>query len=189
MSTGLRIIGGRLKGRRLATLPGQVVRPTSDRLRETLFNVLGYRLDGARVLDGCAGTGALGIEAVSRGAAEVVFVERNEIVAENLRRNIELCGLLGLTELVVGSLPAVATREELRDPFDLILLDPPYEAPEIGAILSAMAQSLTVNGTLVLERSRRVSVDHCADLTPVRTLRSGDSVLEFYQLREKPCDE
>tara|TARA_Y100000588_G_C13776050_1_gene720277 strand:- start:250 stop:666 length:417 start_codon:yes stop_codon:yes gene_type:complete len=137
------------------------------------------------VLDGCAGTGALGIEALSRGAAEVVFVERSERVAANLRRNIERCGLLGVAQLVVGSLPEVATRQELGDPFDLILLDPPYETPEIGAILSAMSRSLRANGTLVLERSRRISVEHSADLTPVRTLKSGDSVLDFYQSRKK----
>ncbi len=189
MPTGLRIIGGRLKGRRLATLPGRMVRPTSDRLRETLFNILDCRLVGARVLDGCAGTGALGIEALSRGASEVVFVERSERVAVNLQRNIELCGLLGVAQLVVGSLPAVATRQELGEAFDLILLDPPYEAPEIGAILSAMTRSLRENGTIVLERSRRVSVEHSADLNPVRSLKSGDSVLDFYQLRKKACDE
>jgi 16S rRNA G966 N2-methylase RsmD len=77
----------------------------------------------------------------------------------------------------------------LGEAFDLILLDPPYEAPEIGAILSAMTRSLRENGTIVLERSRRVSVEHSADLNPVRSLKSGDSVLDFYQLRKKACDE
>ena len=189
MGAGLRVIGGRLKGRRLATRPGLEVRPTSDRLRETLFNILGYCLDGARVLDGCAGTGALGIEALSRGAAEVVFVERSEKVAANLQRNIKSCGLSGITQLVVGELRAVATRQKLGDPFDLILLDPPYEAPEIGAILSVMAQHLRINGTLVLERSKRASIEDSADLTPVRSLKSGDSVLDFYQPREKAPHE
>ena len=185
MGAGLRIIGGRLKGRRLAIGPGLEVRPTSDRLRETLFNIIGYCLDGARVLDGCAGTGSLGIEALSRGATEVLFVERSEKVAANLQRNIKSCGLSGVTELVVGELPAVATRQNLGEPFDLILLDPPYETPEIGAILSVMAQHLRVNGTLVLERSKRASLEDSADLTPVRSLKSGGSVLDFYHRRER----
>ena len=169
----------------MSTFPGLEVRPTSDRLRETLFNILGYCLDGARVLDGFAGTGALGIEALSRGAAEVVFVERSEEVAANLRRNVKSCGLLGATQLVVGEFPAIATRRKLGDPFDLILLDPPYETPEIGAILSVMVERLKVNGMLVLERSKRVSVECSADLTLVRSLKSGDSVLDFYQPKEK----
>jgi len=174
-----------LKGRRLATRPGLEVRPTSERLRETLFNVLGGCLDGARVLDGCAGTGALGIEALSRGAAEVVFVERSEEVAANLHRNIMSCDLSVVTQLVVGELPGVATRQNFGNPFDLILLDPPYETPEIGAILSVMGQHLRMNGMLVLERSKRASLESSTDLIPVRSLKSGQSVLDFYRLREK----
>ena len=110
-------------------------------------------------------------------------------MAANLQRNIKSCGLSGITQLGVGELPTVATRQILGVPFDLILLDPPYEAPEIGAILSVMAQHLRINGTLVLERSKRASIEDSADLTPVRSLKSGDSVLDFYQPREKAPHE
>src|SRR5207253_685140 len=88
----MRIVAGRLKGRRLTAPPGDAVRPTSDSLRETLFNVLADRVDGARVLDAFAGTGALGLEALSRGAAHATFIERDRRVIRVLRENVARCG-------------------------------------------------------------------------------------------------
>ena len=176
----MRVIAGTLKGRRLRSVDGREVRPTSDRLRETLFNILGHRVDGARVLDACAGTGALGIEALSRGAARVVFVEASPRAAAVIADNVAHCGVERQTVVVNASLPDAVSRAELAAHFDLILLDPPYDDPLIGAILSAVAPRLQRGGTLVLERSKRTPSCESPLLQVVRTVRSGDSVLDFY---------
>lgn len=182
----MRVIAGTLKGRRLRSVDGEEVRPTSDRLRETLFNILGHRVEGARVLDACAGTGALGIEALSRGAARVVFVEDNPRAAAVIRDNVAHCGVEAQTVVVVATLPDAASRAELAAQFDLILLDPPYDDPLIGAILSAVAPRLKRGGTLVLERSKRTPSFGSPSLEIGRTVKAGDSVLDFYHDSEGP---
>ncbi len=182
----MRVISGTLKGRRLQSPDGLQVRPTSDRLRETLFNILGHRVDAARVLDACAGTGALGIEALSRGAAQVVFVEAHPDAARLIAVNLSHCEVEGQTAVVVDTLPGAANRKELADPFDLILVDPPYDDPQIGAILSAIAPRLKRGGTLVLERSKRAPSLELPTLVVVRTVKAGDSVLDFYHSSTAP---
>ena len=170
----MRIIGGRFRRRRLAS-PARGVRPTSDRLRETLFNVLGPSVEGARVLDAFAGTGALGLEALSRGAAEVTLVERDpralEVVAENLRR----CGAESGCRVVRGSFArAVASM----GPFDLVLLDPPYDEADFEGILGAAAGVLAATGRVVLEHSRRrTSPETAGALTRARLLTAAPLVL------------
>src|SRR5688572_27912340 len=126
----MRVIAGALKGRRLKTPTWEGLRPTSDTLRETLFNVLAPRVGAARVLDGFAGTGGLGIEALSRGAAQVTFLDRDAraqaLIAENLAR----CGIAEGYAIIRASLDR--GLETLRSrpgfsPFDIVLLDPPYD--------------------------------------------------------------
>ena len=180
------MIAGTLKGRRLQSPDGIQVRPTSDRLRETLFNILGHRVDEARVLDACAGTGALGIEALSRGAAEVVFVEAYPEAAALITSNLVHCHVEGQTVVVVDTLPGAENHAALADPFDLILLDPPYDDPQIGAILSVIAPRLRRGGTLVLERSKRTPSLEAPTLVVVRTVKAGDSVLDFYHNSTEP---
>ena len=107
LGTNVRVISGTLKGRRLHSPDGAQVRPTSDRLRETLFNILGHRVDGARVLDACAGTGALGIEALSRGAAHVVFVEAHSDVAALIMSNLAHCEVEAQAVVVKDNLSVV----------------------------------------------------------------------------------
>src|SRR5690606_10612902 len=123
----LRIIGGRCRGMRLVSVPGTTTRPTADRVREALFNILAPWVPGARVLDLYAGTGALGIEALSRGAQEAVFVERQPRVVQVLRANLRHTGLAPLARVRVGD----AAREIIRlarhgERFDLVFMDPPY---------------------------------------------------------------
>ena len=182
----MRVIAGTLKGRRLQSPDGVQIRPTSDRLRETLFNILGHDVDAARVLDACAGTGALGIEALSRGAAEVVFVESSPEAAALITSNLVHCRVEGQTVVVVETLPGAVHHAELAAPFDLILLDPPYDDPQIGAILSAVAPRLRRGGTLVLERSKRAPSLEASPLVVVRTVKAGDSVLDFYHNSTEP---
>ena len=177
----MRIIGGRHKGRRLSTPRWEGLRPTSDRLRETLFDILGPCVDGARVLDGCAGTGAVGLEALSRGAAHAVFVDRDPRAVALIRRNAAACGLADRCTVRRGALPA-AFRRLTPGAFDLILLDPPYGAPDIGPMLAAAAARLGPGGRLVMEHARRVEPPAPPALEAVRSVRAGDSALRFYRL-------
>jgi 16S rRNA (guanine(966)-N(2))-methyltransferase RsmD len=175
----MRVIAGTLKGRRLFSPRWTGLRPTSDRLRETLFDVLGACVEDARVLDGCAGTGALGIEALSRGAGHVVFVERDPRAVALIRRNVTHCRLNDRCAIRRGELPTALRRRSL-EPFDLVLLDPPYGASDIGAILTAAAAHLGPRGLVVLERARHDRSPVVAGLESLRVVRAGDSVLELY---------
>lgn len=182
----MRVIAGRLKGRKLKPPAWNGLRPTSDRLRETLFNVLAPRLEGARVLDGYAGTGAIGIEAISRGAAHVTFVESAPKAQALIAQNLASCGIeTGYTMARATADRAFETLIESPAfaPFDLILLDPPYELPPERALHGA-DRLLAPGGWVVLEHARRVPVpEHHERLVLTRDLRSGDSALAFYTCR------
>jgi 16S rRNA (guanine(966)-N(2))-methyltransferase RsmD len=174
----MRIIAGRFKGRRLQGPAGAGVRPTSDSLRETLFNVLGATVADARVLDGYAGTGALGLEALSRGAGSVTFVERDPRASRVLGQNVRACG--------VEDACAIIRDDFLRahiapQSFDLVMLDPPYDVRDLRAPLERAAAAVAPGGRLVLEHSRRRdSPDAAGPLRRVRVLEAGDSALSFY---------
>jgi 16S rRNA (guanine(966)-N(2))-methyltransferase RsmD len=177
----MRIIAGRLKGRRLLTPAWEGLRPTSDRLRETLFNILGVRLAGAHVLDGYAGTGAVGIEAVSRGAERVVFVEKDRRAAALIEENLRRCGVANGYAIIRADFGRLQRPEGPR-PFDVILLDPPYAEPDLDAVLARADQWLVTDGVLVLEHARRRPAPHAAGgLACTRVVHSGDSALSFYQ--------
>jgi 16S rRNA (guanine966-N2)-methyltransferase len=177
---GLRIVAGSLKGRRLTSPTWAGLRPTSDRLRETLFNVLRQTCHGASVLDAFAGTGAVGIEALSRGAAHVMFIDHDPRALALIRQNLERCGVTGrytiqrmdLARSVLAAFPTA---------FDLIFLDPPYEMSPTEAC-EALATSLDGDGLLVVEHARRMDVpDAIAGLRRTRIVTAGDSALSFFQ--------
>jgi 16S rRNA (guanine(966)-N(2))-methyltransferase RsmD len=177
----MRIISGSLKGRRLKTPAWEGLRPTSDRLRETLFNILAQRVAGARVLDGYAGTGAVGLEAHSRGASDVVFVERDPRAAALIAENLGHCGVTKGCAIMRADLGRLAEPFGARR-FDHILLDPPYAEPDLQAVLARAAGWLAADGLLVLEHARRRAAPLAAgDLTRTRVVQSGDSALSFYQ--------
>jgi 16S rRNA (guanine(966)-N(2))-methyltransferase RsmD len=186
----MRIIAGSFKGRRLAEPKGLSLRPTSDNLRETLFNVLQRAVEGARVLDGFAGTGALGLEALSRGAARVTFVESDRraiaLIEENIRRcRAEKACVIVKRDFLAGSPGAPRPgRGNPDDVFDLVLLDPPYDVVDLEAIVTAGAPLVAEAGRLVLEHSRRRSspeTDAAGSIRRVRLLAAGDSALSFYE--------
>lgn len=177
----MRIIAGRLKGRRVAAPPGSNVRPTSDRLRETLFNVLADSVQGARVLDAFAGTGALGLEAWSRGAASVAFVEKDPRALRVLEANVRACGVEDACAIIRGDFRTVRVEPPR---FDLVLLDPPYSIDDLPAVLQRGADLVIEGGRLVLEHSkRRPSPEHAGSLMRYRVLVAGDSALSFYAPR------
>ncbi len=177
----MRIIAGRLKGRRLGTPRWRGLRPTSDRLRETLFNVLGDRVCGAKVLDGFAGTGAVGLEAISRGAAEVTFVEADWRANALIRANLGKCGVEGGHTMAPGAFVTVLNDLPTECRFDLALLDPPYGNADAG-VLKAAAARLAPDGVMVLEHASRSAPPAVPELAVVRTLRVGDSALSFMAL-------
>jgi 16S rRNA (guanine(966)-N(2))-methyltransferase RsmD len=182
----MRIIAGSLKGRRLKTPAWDGLRPTSDRLRETLFNILAPRIAGARVLDGYAGTGAVGIEAHSRGASDVVFVERDARAAALLAENLAHCGVTGGCAIMRADIGRLADPFGARR-FDVILLDPPYAEPDLERVVTRAGAWLASDGLLVLEHARRrVAPLAAGDLTRTRVVLSGDSALSFYQRAAEP---
>lgn len=174
----MRVIAGILKGRRLKTPDWEGLRPTSDKLRETLFNILAPTVSGARVLDGFAGTGAVGIEALSRGARRVAFVERDPRAIVLIRANLDACGIAGAYSIIRGSVTRASTllAGEL---FDIIVLDPPYDTENVPAILTAVEP--LASGVVVLEHARRGQVPReVGRLVQRRQVVSGDSALTFY---------
>ena len=175
----MRVIAGTLKGRRLKPPDWEGLRPTSDKLRETLFNVLAPRIEGARVLDGYAGTGAAGIEAMSRGAAHVTFVESERraqaLIAENLAR----CGI-GSGYVIIRASVSRALDDLGAAPFDIMFFDPPYDE-QVDDVLAAAGERLAPDGVLVLEHARRrMSPERLGRLQRTRDVTSGDSALAWY---------
>src|SRR5580658_1055230 len=150
----MRIIAGSYRSRTLEAPAGLATRPTSDRLRETLFNVLAPRIEGAAFLDLYAGSGAVGMEALSRGAASVEFVERAPAALKVLRGNLVRLGLTAGFRMHAGSVAAVIPRMKPVRPFDLVFLDPPYDAAReyestIG-LLGSNPPGVLVPGALVI---------------------------------------
>jgi 16S rRNA (guanine966-N2)-methyltransferase len=186
----LRIIAGKYRGRNLKSPPSLEVRPTSDRLRETLFNVIAPRIAGARFLDLCAGSGAVGIEALSRGARQVVFVDRSRKMCSLIKSNLDLCRIEEDDSEVIQAevhdyLRSVVVQPHDRfDPWDIIFFDPPYVTDYLPILetLGALASTLlTENGLLVVEHPhKKVLPDASENLRRTRVLKQGDSALSFY---------
>jgi len=185
----MRVIGGVYRSRTLQAPPGQATRPSSDRLRETLFNVLAPRIEGARFLDLYAGSGAVGIEALSRGAAEAVFVEKAAPALKALRANLLRLAIGEGAQVVPGTVAAFL-RKDWGTRFDLVFLDPPYNAGReymaALALLGGTASSLLGHGALVIaEHFRKDRLeDEYGSLRRTRLLQQGDAALSFYAAEE-----
>jgi 16S rRNA (guanine966-N2)-methyltransferase len=187
----MRIISGRYRGRQIATLKSGKLRPTSDQLRETLFDVLGPGVVGARLLDAYAGSGAVGLEALSRGAAEVVFIEHHRAAAALIRKNLEALGIKSAYRLVTSDvLDGLEQLGEGGERFDMVFLDPPYaEIREYHHALRQLARSrlLDPDSLVIAEHSRYTQLeDRYGTLARVRLLRHGDAQLAFYRLTAEP---
>ena len=184
----MRVVAGSLRGRIVKAVPGTGTRPTSDRVREAMFASLGGEIEGARVLDLFAGSGALGIEALSRGAAWASFVESDRAAAGVIRSNLAQLGLAGLGRVHQARAEALVSKA-CREPFDLAFLDPPYATP-LG-FTSALLDRLLRRGWLregalvVLEGSaRREGPSWPEGLTLLWSRRYGDTALHFARVTE-----
>lgn len=173
----VRIIAGRYRGRRISVPARPGVRPTPDRVRETLFNWLGQWLDGLACLDLFAGSGALGFEAASRGAARVVMVEQDRDAFRALERTRELLGIPHV-ELVREDAFAYLARSHER--FDVVFLDPPFRQNALGAALEAVAERLAPGGRVYAEAPAPLEL-----AAPWRELRRARAGQVSYQLLEK----
>lgn len=182
----MRVIAGSARGRRLEAPKGAATRPTPDRVREALFSILYGRIENARVLDLFAGTGALGIEALSRGAAHATFVEHDRATAELVRKNVEALGFRARAR-IMGTTATAAIADLAKESFDLLFLDPPYDAGVLGATLELLAKKGLVadEGLVVCEhRSSDAPPPPPATFALEDTRRYGEVALSFY-LRAK----
>ena len=183
----IRIIAGSLKGRRIQVPQGQKVRPTGDRVREALFSILGRKVVKARILDAYAGSGALGLEALSRGAHHAIFVEADRQVARQLERNVQGLGLDSRAEVRQEDVLAFLARGGPSRPLDLVLADPPYAEAAAGPFLARIAAPgwLAADGWIVLERDRGAAwlgeAGH--GVRRFRTATYGGTCLDFFDVQ------
>jgi 16S rRNA (guanine966-N2)-methyltransferase len=178
----MRIIAGEFKGRRLKAPKWNGLRPTSDKLRETLFNILAPRVAGARVLDVFAGTGAVGLESLSRGAELAVFIDSDPRAAALIRENAALCGATDRCVIIRDTAELVLATRIAEDLFDIVVLDPPYDYEPLAEVIDRGARHLAPGGVLVLEHASRRPLPEVAGPRGVRTVRSGDSALTMFEV-------
>jgi 16S rRNA (guanine966-N2)-methyltransferase len=181
----MRIIAGQFRSRRLKGTPPPGIRPTSDKLRETLFNILGPSVQGATFLDGCAGMGAIGIEAISRGAAEVYFVDQSRKATRIIRENLEALEIKDGFKLLEMDLSKAL--DTLSKQFDIAFIDPPYEREDLYmAALERLGTRdlLSPEGVLIIEHSKRGTLpESVGRIHQVRSLVQGDAALAFYRAK------
>lgn len=181
----MRVIAGRVKGHRLRAPRGMETRPTTDKVREALFSILGDVFLDRPVLDLFAGTGALGIEALSRGASSAVFVERRGVACQVIRANLEHTRLEAEAKLLC--MPVERALRALDESFGLILLDPPYAYTELNDIMTMVGGGRVVaaDTTVVLEHSPRVAVDgRYGALGLQRNRVYGDTAISIFTVQE-----
>lgn len=186
----MRIIGGKSKGTRLGSLKGLAIRPTLDRVRESFINQVSPIIEGSRFLDLFAGTGALGIEALSRGAESVVFVEPHPGACELIRHNLSKCGFhqSGYNDpawqlIKSSALEAMRSLDKKAQRFDLIYIDPPYEKDLYAETLLAISASnlMAESAQVIVEHYRKKELQETYDkLSLIKSRRMGDSCLSFF---------
>lgn len=184
----MRIIAGIYRGFHLRSLKSANLRPTSDQMRQTLFDVLGPAVRGSRFLDAYAGSGAVGFEALSRGACTVVLIDSHRAAVELISRNLQALGTPAKTVRVLASQVANGLERLASEgaQFDYVFLDPPYaEVGEYHRVLRGLGRSalITAESTVIAEHSRHMRLEESyGRLAQVRILRHGDSQLAFYRL-------
>ena len=170
----MRIIAGEFRSRRLKTLPGLDTRPTPDRLRESLFNILAPRIEGVTFLDAYAGTGAVGIEALSRGAARAIFIERSKAAAEIIRENLRALNLTNRAEVLQGRVAQYLPQRHA----DIVFLDPPYEDEKEYNVIGQATSDL-----IIAQHSSRLKLPDYPNYKLTRQIKQGDNTLSFLKLK------
>ena len=178
----MRIIAGLAKGRRLFAPTGDHTRPSADRVREALFSVIMTRIPGAKVLDAFAGSGALGLEALSRGADSALFIEQDKNALKALSRNVENCRFTG-AKIHIGN--ALHFLKQSKECYDIIFLDPPYHTDLLTQALTIIqdGHTLATGGLIVAETAKKASFYPPTGLAQIKTSNYGDTAL-YYLVRE-----
>ena len=183
----MRITGGKNRGLTIKTPMGGRTRPTSDKVREALFSVLGDQTEGARVLDLFAGSGALAIEAMSRGAERAVVVEKSSTVVSTIRLNLDTAGFAGATRIIRADFrSAIARLKKDGESFDLVFVDPPYESGLLDKAAAELGDSGIVadDGVIVLEHFKKTEPPDSVCGIPLDKRRDyGQTSLSFYRRR------
>jgi 16S rRNA (guanine966-N2)-methyltransferase len=180
----MRIIAGTMKGRKLKAPSGLELRPTSDKVKEALFNILASRIEGANLLDLYAGTGSIGIDALSRGAQSVVFVENNKRHFQFLKKNLASYPLEGRAEtFATAAADFLRKARKSNRSFDIIFIDPPYQSKEIEKILPILQEGdmITTHGLVVIEHFHKKSLpETVGNLSFLKKYKYGETILSFY---------
>ena len=184
----MRVIGGTYRGRSLRAAAGLAIRPTSDRLRETLFNILAPWIQGSRFLDICAGSGAIGIEALSRGASKVTFIERSRRACTVIAANLNALAVDRDATIVTGDAGAVLKKLE-QEPalFDVVFFDPPYASEIYSQVMNKLGSSslLSPEAIVVVEhRVKNLPSPNYGKLRMFREVKQGESALALYEISE-----
>ena len=182
----MRVITGTARGRRLETLPGEDTRPTAERVKEGLFSAIQFDIEGRRAIDLFAGSGQLGIEALSRGAAECVFIDRNAAAADIVRRNLKAAGLFSSAHVLTTD--SMTFLERSRDHYDLAFLDPPYASGLLPQALVLLAPLMDPGGTVVCESDRDLAPDEVGGLRLQKIYRYGRVYVWLYR-KENGMDD
>jgi 16S rRNA (guanine(966)-N(2))-methyltransferase RsmD len=182
----MRIIAGSAKGRVLRSLKGRALRPTADRVRESLFATLAGLVEGARFLDLFAGAGSVGLEALSRGAADATFVEAHRPAGRVIEENGRRCGFADRVRVMIAPVArglAVLRREGAS--FDIVFADPPYESGDVGAVLARLSQwseMVAGDGMIVIQRSRREDPgERAGPFGRMRSMSYGETVVDIFR--------
>ena len=180
----MRITAGTMRGRRLRAPSGLELRPTSDKVKEALFNILSSQIEGATLLDLYAGTGGIGIDALSRGAQNVVFVENNKRHLQYLKKNIASISFEGKAEIFATAATDFLrkAKKQMRS-FDIIFVDPPYQSSEIEKILPMIQEGdmIVDQGLVVIEHFHKKTLpERVENLFSLKKYKYGETVLSFY---------
>ncbi|MBQ7860464.1 MAG: 16S rRNA (guanine(966)-N(2))-methyltransferase RsmD [Faecalibacterium sp.] len=177
----MRVIAGECRGKKLEALPGtEITRPTTDRVKEAMFSIVQFQLPGARVLDLFAGSGQLGIEAISRGAARCVFLDQSRDAASVIMKNCKSCGVFDRSRVSIGE--AGLFLSACREQFDLVLLDPPYRQNTIPAVLPAVETVVAPGGIVLCETEKEAVLPaSCGSLQLKKQYKYGTILLWRYE--------
>lgn len=188
----MRVIGGKAKGRRLASVSGSKTRPTADRIKESLFNIIANEVANVDFLDLFAGNGGIGIEALSRGAGQVVFIDKNRHCTKMIKTNLNTTELGDRAEVYTNDvIRALSVLERKGRIFDVVFIDPPYNQGYIEKTLSALSEYKLVkkDGLVITELSNKEDIpDSVLNLFLTRNENYGDTILGFYRNKEDPSE-
>ena len=180
----MRVITGIARGRKLKELPGLETRPTTDKVKESVFNIVQFDIEGRRVLDLFGGTGQMGIEALSRGAKHAVFVDASPKAIQAVRENLAHCGFADKAK--VAQMDAQSFLKSTTTRFDLVFLDPPYQQQIIDAVLPAVVQQMAPGGIILCETERNEQLpEQAGDYTLTKTYFYGKAKITAYRRQEE----